>query len=75
MAASDVHDPAAPEEPPHAASHLPRFEQLLARQAPRTAHGATQPIEQRGPRKPPEIVRGQAIRRCPIERMQFRPSL
>ena len=45
VTAGDVHDPSAPEQPPHAAAHLPRFVQLFPRQAPGMTHGPRDAIE------------------------------
>ena len=67
VAARQIHDPAASEQAPHAPGHLPRLEQLLARQASRGAHRPPQPIEQRPAGKPPQVVRRQPIPRRAIE--------
>ena len=60
VSGTEIDDASAAEEPPHAPGHLPRFVQLLARQASGTAHGATQTMKERVVGKAIEVATGQA---------------
>ena len=56
MAAGNVDDPSTAEEPSYAPRHLPRLEQLFARQATSQAHSASDTIEQVAVRKTTKVV-------------------
>ena len=64
----DVDDAAPAQETPDSPRSLPRLEELLARQAPRTAHSAGEAIEERVVRKAAEIVVGESSARRKRER-------
>jgi hypothetical protein len=59
MAAREVDDSTSAKEPPRATSRLPRFEQLLSRQASGVTHRTGNAIEQRLTGEAIEIAIGQ----------------
>jgi hypothetical protein len=63
MSATQVDDPAAPEEPPHPPRHLPRFIEFLARQAACVTDGSRQAVEERRAGKSIEVAVCQASAR------------
>ena len=68
VATAEVDDTAAAAHPPHAPRHLPRFVQLLARQALGRTDRPGDSIEQRLAAEAPEVVRGEAAVRAARER-------
>ena len=68
MSGGEIDDAAAAEEAADAPRHLPRFVQLLARQAARAAHRAGETIEERVARKPTQVVFCEAALRRVRER-------
>ena len=59
MSGGKVDDPPAAKDAADAARHLPRFVQLLARQAAGVTYGACEAIEQRGAWKPIQVTIGE----------------
>ena len=59
MAGGKIDDAAAAKDAADTARHLPRFVQLLARQAAGMTHATSKAIEQRGARKPLQVTIGE----------------
>ena len=62
-----VDDSTATQKSPHASSHLPRFVQLLARQAAGQTHGACESVEERVAREATQIVGRESRSRGNVE--------
>ena len=63
MSPAQIDDASASKEAADPASHFPRLEQLLARQAARVANGAGQPMKESAVRKAREIPIGETSAR------------
>jgi hypothetical protein len=61
VTAGDIDDAPAAKEPPHAARGLPRFVQLLSRQAAGMTHRSGHAIEDRMTGKPIEVAIGEPV--------------